>query len=118
MIVMVLADIIQGSSIDLLFQLYDLVAAAIITRILLNSASPVLPRTSPSPLRSLAVPLVTTSRIIGRSRVEHLRADQGARSPVDRVVWRPSISWGTGVFPAATVAAASAIPNGLTNTLP
>ena len=33
-------------------------------------------------------------------------------------VWRPSISCGTGVCPAATVAAASAIPNGLTSTLP
>ena len=68
------------------------------------------------PCRSLAVPLVTTRRIIGR-RPSTIFGEIGVRSPVISV-WRPSISCGTGVFPAATVAAASAIPNGLTSTLP
>ena len=41
----------------------------------------------------------------------------GVASPVVSV-GLPSINCGTGVLPAATVAAANAMPNGVTNTLP
>ena len=48
--------------------------------------------------------------------VEHRRADRRMVTGLGGL--RPSIRCGIGVLPAATVAAASAIPNGLTSTLP
>src|SRR5580693_1432509 len=81
-----------------------------------NSASPVFANTAPQPAISLPVPLVTTNRIIGR-RPSSILSLIGVVSPVI-VVGRPSISFGTGVFPAATVAATNAMPNGEVNTLP
>src|SRR5246127_2702593 len=82
-----------------------------------NSASPVFPYTSPQqPGLSLAVALVTTSRIMGRSAAT-IFGLIGVLSPWT-AVGRPAISCGTGVLPAATVAATRAIPNGLASTLP
>ncbi len=81
-----------------------------------NSASPVLPKTAPQSPISRAVPLVTTSRIIGRSP-SIIFVVIGSAWP-SAVVGRPRISCGTGVLPAATVAAANAMPNGLASTRP
>ena len=55
------------------------------------SPNPVLPRTSPEPCRSLAVPLVTTSRIIGRSP-SSIFGVIGVRSPVMVAGRKPSFS--------------------------
>ena len=81
-----------------------------------NSASPVFPNTAPAAGDVLA-------GAVGHHQAHH-RAQAsitfsliGVVSPVIVVV-RPSISFGTGVFPAATVAATSAMPNGEASTLP
>ncbi|CFR87738.1 Uncharacterised protein [Mycobacterium tuberculosis] len=62
------------------------------------------------------MPLVTTNRIMGRS-ASTIFWLIGVASP-STAVGRPAISCGTGVFPAATVAATKAMPNGLASTLP
>src|ERR1700752_1048502 len=64
-----------------------------------NSASPVFPYTSPQPAISLAVPLVTPSRIIGRS-ASTIFGEIGVLSP-STVVGRPAISRGPGGFSGA-----------------
>ena len=65
---------------------------------------------------SLAVPSATTSRIMDLSP-SRVAGSAGGCAPLSTVC-RPAIRCGIGVVPAATVAAASAMPNGVTTTLP
>ena len=59
---------------------------------------------------------MTTSLIMDRNP-SSMAGSAGGWSPVS-MVWLPTIRCGVGVLPAATVAAVSAMPNGVTRTLP
>ena len=77
---------------------------------------PVFPYTSPSAFSFVAVPSVTTARIICRTWSR--AAWSGGSAGRSTWVGRSRISCGTTGAPRATVAATSAIPSGLDSTWP